>query len=239
MIRLSKRLRLAASFLNGVRVLADVGCDHGLLPLFLLERGFIEKAYLMDIKKGPLLRAGKNAEDRGLVNETEMILSDGLKDLPRYLRERPALLLPDAISICGMGGPLILDILSDAPEEIIDGARKIILSPQSEISDFRKGLFDKGFDIRDEGVAEDNGKFYFVMEAVSHRPDLKPYDPAELRYGRACLDRRDATLSRLIKRDREGITELLSNKALPEDRRKELDNELKIIEEAEKRYEVP
>ncbi len=244
MIRLSKRLLCAASFLKGAKVIADVGCDHGLLSLFLLERKLIEKAYLMDIKKGPLLKAGENAERYGLKGKAELILSDGFKALPLILMERPEAPYPDSAVICGMGGPLILDIISGAPKEILEGIDKLILSPQSEISAFRKGLFKLGYAIPDEALTEEDGKFYFVMEAVpvssgGLSAEEGAYDEAELRYGRAGLNRRDGTLLKLISRDLTVTKELLKRKNLPDKRREDLNLELKVIEEAKKRYEMP
>ena len=243
MVRLSKRLLSIASFAEGTRVLADVGCDHGLLSLYLLERRLIEKAYLMDINKGPLLKAGENARKFGLEGEIELILSNGFDKLPDFLRERPGSPSPDAAVICGMGGPLILDIISGAPKEILNGIRRYILSPQSEISAFRKGILKLGYIILKEALTEEEGKFYFVMEAVPLSSGYseereKPYDEAELRYGRIGLSRRDDTLLKLINRDLTVTRELLGRTNLPEKRREDLNRELKVIEKARNRYEM-
>lgn len=240
MIRLSGRLEAVSSFVKGSRVISDVGCDHGLLPLCLLEKNEIEYAYLLDKKKEPLLRAEKNVLAERLTERTRLVLSDGLLALPEEIRKDGAFGYPDTVVISGMGGPLILEILKKAPEDIKKNVKKYVLSPQSELRDFRSALGKEGYEIRDEGIVRDQGKYYFILEVF---PSLSGEKTEEreiyLRYGKAGLKKKDKVLLEAIERDIRMTLEILKNPDIPGDRREFLKNELMIMKEAESEYEMP
>ncbi len=169
MKNLPERLLAAASFVKRGSVIADVGCDHGLLPHYLLKSGISDFAYLLDKNRGPLLRAGENTEKYGLSDKCALVLSDGLKKLPEYIeggRSRAG--FPDTVIITGMGGPLILKILDETPREIRKRADTWILSPQSLIEDCREGLRIRGFSILEEKMADDKGKHYVILRCSCH-----------------------------------------------------------------------
>ena len=71
------RLASAAELVRQNAIFADIGTDHAYLPLFLLESGRINFAYCSDINEGPLASARKNAEERGMVDKMDFILTDG------------------------------------------------------------------------------------------------------------------------------------------------------------------
>ncbi len=240
MIRLSKRLKKAASYAEKGRIIADVGCDHALLPLYLLENGYAEHAYLLDIGKEPLMNACRNAESFGLKDRTDLVLSDGLRELPGYIAENPEAGFPDTVIITGMGGLLMSDILAEAPEEVIEKAERFVLSPQSEIGVFRKELVRNGLFIEDETVAEDQGKFYFIIEAARLPAGETAIEPGEMEllYGKKGLERKDPELFDLINRDIRVNRDLLLKGDLPEERRIEILSDLKIMEEARSLYEM-
>ena len=103
------RLASAAELVRQNAIFADIGTDHAYLPLFLLESGRINFAYCSDINEGPLASARKNAEERGMVDKMDFILTDGAT----VLRDRG---ITD-YAICGMGGELIADIIHRAPNK--------------------------------------------------------------------------------------------------------------------------
>ena len=90
------RLMSSANFVRAGAVLADIGTDHGYLPIVLLKEGRIERAVMSDINEGPLATARRNVEDEGLSDKCTLILSDGALALE-------GLGITD-YSICGMGG---------------------------------------------------------------------------------------------------------------------------------------
>ena len=153
---LGKRLSSVADLVSENAVLADVGTDHGYLPINLLINGKIKRAVCLDINEGPLKSAERNALEYGVYDKLSFLLSDGLDSL--FDTE-----LTD-VSICGMGGELILDILSRAISKISGGV-SLILQPMSKQSVVRRGLYSMGFEIEKEVYSRDKGKFYLTLLA--------------------------------------------------------------------------
>ncbi|MBQ8947022.1 MAG: SAM-dependent methyltransferase [Lachnospiraceae bacterium] len=187
---LSGRLKCVADMVSPVRTVYDVGCDHAHLAVYLVNSQKAEKAVASDVRPGPLRAAAANIRAAGLEDRISTVLSDGLHNIPK----------PDASSaliIAGMGGPLILRILSDCPDTV-SGFDEIIISPQSRIRDVRAHLPDLGWWITDEDMVFDAGKYYTVIKLTKERqeyaapfPDVTPEDYGELRlrYGPVLINR--------------------------------------------------
>ena len=120
---------------------ADVGTDHGFVPICLIERGIVGRVLALDIRKGPLLRAREHVQNQGLQERIALRLGDGLKPL------KPG--EAQLVIMTGMGGELMLRILKESPQ-IRETVRCWIFSPQSELSWFRYGLKELGLAIRDD-----------------------------------------------------------------------------------------
>lgn len=156
-MELSKRLTAVAALVTPGSRLADVGTDHGYIPIWLVKNGRIPCAVAMDVNKGPLLRAEENIREEGLEEKIETRLSDGLKELcPGEA---------DAAVIAGMGGALTIYIL-EAASRVLPGMKELILQPQSEIAKVRRWLEDQGWQIAEEDMVEEDGKYYPMMKAV-------------------------------------------------------------------------
>ena len=171
-IGLDARLALASAFVRQGAVFADVGTDHGYLPLSLIEQGRIERAICSDINPGPLSSAMDNAREMGLADRVEAVLTDGLQGLEdRGLTD---------IAVCGMGGELIADIIDRAPWTRSKGIR-LILQPMSRQDRLRLFLTSEGYRIIEEGYCTAQGKHYVCM--------LAEYagSPAELSFEEAVL----------------------------------------------------
>ena len=80
---LSSRLGTVFKYVRASAVFADVGTDHGLLPIALLKSGKIERAYCSDINEGPLNSAKKNARAEGVFDKIEFLLCDGAEGCGR------------------------------------------------------------------------------------------------------------------------------------------------------------
>ena len=153
---LDKRLLSCAGFVRAGAVFADIGTDHGYLPLFLLKEGRIERAYLSDVNCGPLSSAERNAKAEGLDSKCEFILADGAsaldgKGITDY-------------AICGMGGELISRIIEDAPHLFTNGTR-LILQPMTKQECVRRFLLEHGFAVVAERFSFDSGKYYVTVVA--------------------------------------------------------------------------
>lgn len=154
MFKLSERLSHLAALVSENVVLADVGTDHGYLPIYLIWTGRIGKAYAMDIGEGPLFRAKEHVEACGLGEYITLRLSDGVSALAPGEA--------DSILIAGMGGGVTLHILTEG-ETVISAAKELILQPQSEIFRVREYLFQKGYRIDREDMVCEEGKYYPMM----------------------------------------------------------------------------
>lgn len=160
MIRLSERLSAIASMCEECKdsgTLADVGCDHAYIPIYLLQRGIIHYAVAMDIKRGPLENAADNAVREGMGSMMSFVLSDGLEKLPE--RNDYGTLL-----IAGMGGDLMQRIISEGRNNV-RRFRSFVFCPHSKIPDFRRFLGAGGFRINNEEIVFADGKFYTVIKA--------------------------------------------------------------------------
>ncbi len=160
MIQLSKRMNMLARLAPEGGILADIGTDHGYLPIALMQEGHISGAIAMDINKGPLMRAKAHIREAGLASYIETRRSDGLEKL------EPG--EADTILIAGMGGPLMADILEKKLP--VAAASVLVLQPQSDFYGFRDYLCRRGFAIKQEAMTEDGGKFYTAMVCRMEKP---------------------------------------------------------------------
>ena len=173
-MQLSQRLSSVASMVTAGNCLADVGTDHGYVPIYLYERNVIPRAIAMDVNKGPLERAALHIAESGMKDVIETRLSDGLT----ALRPKEA----DSIVIAGMGGPLMIRILSAYPE-VTASAKELILQPQSEIAEVRIWLYEQGYEIVEEHMVYEEGKYYPMFKAVKN-PEAKKLSYLGYKFGR-------------------------------------------------------
>lgn len=197
MLQLSKRLQSVADLVGECSTIADVGTDHGYIPVYLVAGGKAKKAIAMDINAGPLSRAETHILQYGLRKEIETRLSDGC----RALKPKEA----DVIVIAGMGGALMRRILMQG-EEIARAAKKLVLQPQSEVGAFREFLFTEGYQITEEDMVLEEDKYYPVIAAksVKKKTDVSDTEEANTavagRDAKACWkewNREDAAESRV------------------------------------------
>ena len=163
-LELSPRLSLLAGWVPQGARLADVGTDHGLLPIWLRLHGRIASAVASDLRPGPLSRARANAAAYG-ADGIGFRLCDGLADIDAEAC--------DTVVIAGMGGENIAAILSAAPWTA-DGRHTLLLSPHTRPETLRAFLADRGYAIRRESLVEDRGHLYPVLEAGAGEMRLSP-----------------------------------------------------------------
>ena len=154
MQNLSKRLKAVASLVKKGSSVADVGTDHGYIPVYLIENDIVSSAIAMDINEKPLASCQALVKSKGLENKIQTRLSNGLENLKRGEC--------DTVIIAGMGAELIVDILShcDFKNEL-----HLILQPMTHPEIARKYLYDNGFEIFNDFIVEDNKHFYSVFDA--------------------------------------------------------------------------
>lgn len=156
-MQLSLRLSAIAQMVTEGNRLVDVGCDHGYLPVYLIQTHKIPQAIAADVGIGPLSRAREHILQYGLGQYIETRLSDGLKEIRREEG--------DTLVLAGMGGPLMERILTEGADTL-PGFRELILQPQSDMGHVRGFLHKHGYRIIQEESIQEDGKFYFIMKAV-------------------------------------------------------------------------
>lgn len=190
-MQLSERLSSVASMVTAGNCLADVGTDHGYVPIYLYERNIIPRAIAMDVNYGPLERARLHIAENGFGNAIETRLSDGLA----ALKAGEA----DSVVIAGMGGPLMIRILSAYPE-VTASVKELILQPQSEISDVRIWLYEQGYEIIEEHMVFEDGKYYPMFKAVKN-PTVGKLTELEYKFGRLEVLKEQSILKEFIMRE--------------------------------------
>lgn len=152
---LSKRLKGLADMVTPGSRVADVGCDHGFLSVYLVQKGISPRVLAMDVRRGPLSRAKEHVAAYELGDYIETRLSDGLA----AYHEGEA----DTLVCAGMGGRLMQKILSACGEKA-RSFRELILQPQSELCEFRIFLRESGYEVLQENILCEEGKYYFLMK---------------------------------------------------------------------------
>lgn len=175
-VQLSKRLNEVAKYITENARLADIGSDHAYLPCSLVQENVISFAVAGEVVKGPFERAQKEVCSRGLDNKIDVRLGDGLNVI--HPEDRI-----DTLTICGMGGVLIRQILeSGLNKGKIDGSECLVLQPNVGEEELRYFLKEHKYKIISEELIEENDKLYEIIVAKpsNHSPE---YSEKELRYG--------------------------------------------------------
>lgn len=148
-MKLSDRLQLIADEINYGETMADVGTDHGFLPLYLLESGKCPHVIMADISSGSLAKANENCKLAGPGKTYDLRLGDGID----VLEDGEV----DVVVIAGMGGLLIRDIL-DWNVQKSRSIRRYIFQPRNKVGVLRYWLKSKGFEIVKESLVRE-GKY--------------------------------------------------------------------------------
>ena len=164
---LSPRLYTVAGMVKLGRVAADIGTDHGYLPVYLIQSYTSYYAYACDINPNPLEKAKKTIAEYDMGKKIEIVLCDGLSGLdPKKV---------DEIIIAGMGGETIIKILSECPWKE-DQKKHYILQPMTKAAELRRYLYENGFVLEREEAVEDAGHVYTVMSVYYKGRKFVPDD---------------------------------------------------------------
>jgi len=170
---LSMRLeRVAAQVPAGAR-LADIGSDHGYLPVALMRRGAIAAAVAGEVALTPFRSAERTVRENGLELHITVRLASGLE----AIEPQDGI---TAISVCGMGGETIRDILNSGKARL-SGQERLILQPNGGEQPLRQWLMDNGYRILCEELLRENRFYYEIIVAEHDGPVL--YTAEELYFG--------------------------------------------------------
>lgn len=243
-IELSNRLKALTDMVTVGNTVADVGCDHGFLSIYLVQNQISPRVLAMDVRKGPLQAATTHVEECGLSDYITTRLSDGIKEMEAGECE--------TLVVAGMGGRLMTKILTDE-EWKTKQFKELILQPQSELPLFRRFLRENGYSVIDENILCEDGKYYFMMKALPRAvsaegdamhvdltgKDLKKQDEEVLgdTFGKMLLEKKHPVLREFLLLRQNQLHEIIKNlsgntrdKAV--NRLGEIKEELGLIEKA-------
>jgi tRNA (adenine22-N1)-methyltransferase len=222
-MRLNKRLETIAKMIDGHNIrLADVGCDHGWLAIYLVKNKIASRAYACDVNKGPLDNARENIKKNNLEDKIDLVLSNGLDKLASDSF--------DSLVIAGMGGSLIVDIIRKDLKKLNN--KTLYLQPNINSYGLRKYLLSHDFEILDEELVEENKIIYEIIKArKTNSKGHVTYNMLELMFGKINLSKKNHTLCELLLLNLDKINKIIE--LMPDDveKKKEYIQQKKLIEE--------
>ena len=197
---------------------ADIGADHGKLIIALFERGIINHGYAVENKVGPYNRLVEALKTNGLLDDIIPLLSDGIKDVPPHV---------GTFIIAGMGGDLIIDILTKYPAKTKQ-IQTLIVDAHTNVPKLREKVSKLGFVIADEMIVEEEGKYYEIIKFI--RADIAYYGDKDLEFGPILRSQKSAAFKEKYQNRIIEIDHLLAKANLPERRVRALNEEKKRIQ---------
>ena len=155
-LQLNPRLLQIARLVPNCKAVADIGTDHGYIPIFSVLAGLCERAIASDINKGPIRRAEENVKAFCLEDKISLRLGGGLETV----KPNEA----DVVVIAGMGGILISNIL-EASNNIVRNAKLLILQPMTAVIELRQYLSENNYEISAEHLEAEEEKIYNILVA--------------------------------------------------------------------------
>lgn len=171
-MKLSNRLVSIANLVDSSDIIADIGCDHALLDIYLVKNKIINKSLACDINKNALDMGYKNIKKYNLEDKIETLLCDGIS------------LIEDEVNtliISGMGASTIIKILSN---DKINNINKVITQSNNDYELLRRYMINNGFYISYEESICDNNKYYLN---IVFKRGYKYYSNKEIRFGTKLL----------------------------------------------------
>lgn len=168
-IKINNRLLKISDFIYNEDKVIDIGCDHGLLGIYLVLNKKFNKMISSDINEMPLQKAKENIQKYNLEEKIETRFGDGLECVDQNI---------DTIIISGMGGLTINEILKNIKK--YPNIKKIVVSPNSDFSKTRKVITKLGFNLLEETIVLEKGKYYLVSCYLKGRSKTINYNFGKL-----------------------------------------------------------
>lgn len=216
-VKINHRLEKVASLVEDGSTILDVGCDHALLDVYLLQNKKDIRAIASDIKEGPLVQARENIKKYQLQSEIKVKQGNGIDPIEEGV---------DTVIISGMGGLNIVGILK-YKMDLLKNVHTLILSPNNDVHQVRKEISKLGFYIDDEILVFDKGFFYPILR---FKRGKKKYRAEEYLFGPVLLQQRGDSFLAFMNRERvqkEKLLEILPKKYFK--KRWQLKKELRMI----------
>ncbi len=206
----SKRIDTLCAHLQGGKLFADVGCDHGYCTEYMLKNGLCEKAIFSDVSRGSLAKAEGLLMPFVATGRAEGVLGDGFFGVPKET---------DEVLIAGMGGSEIISILADEKHGFLP--KRFVFQPMHDSEKLRRYLLANGGYIERDYTFED-GKFYDLIVGGKREAEAQAadeYTDAEYEYGRENLREMPAAFVKRTKKQIKNIDKYLTQPNLQEESR--------------------
>ena len=200
MIRIAKispRLRAVLSLITG-ESFADIGTDHGYLPITACIEGVVKSAIACDINAGPLKKAEDNINRYGLADRISVRLGFGL--VPIQPKEVQTAVM------AGMGGMKAKEILEKSPD-VVSGLKRLIIQPQHDIPALRRAIHGAGLNIADEIMLTEDMRYYTVIAAEPSQIPEK-YTENDYLFGKCLIEKKDEALKSFLARELQKYREI-------------------------------
>lgn len=198
-MKLSARLVAIARLIPKGKIVADIGTDHGILPVYLVSQGISPTAIASDLNKGPLEAAKKTVTEAGLSHKIKLRLGFGL--------ETVEFAEADVAVIAGMGGGTISKIIEASGDQC--PVKELVMQPMGDSGQLREWLVRNGWKIIDEDIIEEGGRYYEIIYSVKGREQV--LDQSILTIGPRLFEKKHPLLEKLIKREIEGNTNIIAS----------------------------
>ncbi|MBO0468462.1 tRNA (adenine-N(1))-methyltransferase [Enterococcus plantarum] len=226
--QLSKRLARVGELVPEQSRLADIGSDHAYLPVALVLQKKLNFAVAGEVVTGPYEAAKKQVKKNGLTDQIVVRLADGLDAIEKLDKIT-------AVTICGMGGVLIRDILDAGwNNQRLQGNERLVLQPNIGEKPLRDWLTVHGYTIIEEDILEENNKIYEIIVASRHEVRVA-YSEKERLFGPILLKKQSPIFQKKWQgelKQRETILAQLAKAAGDQQARiQQIENELTEIRE--------
>ena len=213
---LSKRLQIIADLVPKDSNVADIGCDHGYLLIYLKDNHFNGKLLGIDNKKGPLESFRNNLIQKKYENEITIKLSDGLKDIDNSF---------NTIVIAGMGFDNIKKIVLDSKEKL-DNIETFIIDSHTKEPEVRKFFVKLGYKIEEELIIEENAIFYEIIKFVKGN---REYSEIEYKFGPILIKEKSDVFKKKWNKKLLKNSEIIKNNNIENIKKNTFEKENKII----------
>ena len=185
-VKLSKRLSTIANMVDKKSIVADIGCDHALLDIYLTSNNISKKSYACDITEGAINQAIRNIR---LYNAKHVLtrLADGLNAIKKEDKV-------DTVIISGLGNHTIIDILTNN-NGILDNVSTLIIQSNTKVSEIRKNVTQMGYYIKDEKLVLERNIIYTI---IKFSKGSRKYSKKDYLFGPILLKNRDLLFNKII-----------------------------------------
>lgn len=231
-MELSKRLKFIANHIEKCKSIADIGTDHGYIPIYAVKNNLCESAIASDINKDPVRKSKLNISLEGLSEKIETRLGGGLE--PIKTKE------VDGIIIAGMGGNLIRDILEEGKNKL-PFFKFIILQPAQNPEVLREYLYNNGYKILEEDLCFDEGIYYELFKVVKNNEEHTKVDNIFYEFSPILLKKKHTLMFPYLESKEEKYKKILGfikdDSESAKKRKEEIKEKLNFIESLKKELE--